>query len=206
MQALIEALKINNHSIFELLHMDFYVGEFLFFPRLAQWLGDTSQLSSERAEQIGILSALLFLSSKIHFKIAEQPHDATAVRYALQLPVLVGDLLYGRFIEYMTVHQLNPYMDKYIAYLKDFHSDMANGLRNGTLLEEQVAKKQLHSLAKQTAFLVGKESGAEINGLQLRASAYAEQQWSQLYKQKITSLEALSALLQQTKKFQVTKC
>lgn len=193
---LVAALQIKQQSIFDLLTWDFYREEFVFFPQLAAALGETAQVAPNIARRIGMLSELIYLSSKIHFMVANGTEKGIDSQRQIQLSVLIGDLLYGRFIHMLVAMNMDGYLDEYIAYLKLFNSMMANTLRNDEQQVISLEREQLLLLALKTAdlFMLASNHIASLNQLQELAEQQVGQQWQHWHEQRITSLAEVEAL------------
>ena len=96
------ALRVKDVTIFDLVEQEFYDGEFIFFSRLAAYLSKLAAIPAEDGQEIGVLSELMYLSSKMHVSLQTENESAQGLRTGLQMPVLLGDLLYGRFISALT--------------------------------------------------------------------------------------------------------
>ena len=64
------ALRVKDVTIFDLVDQEFYYGEFIFFSRLAAHLSRVAGISAEDGQEIGVLSELMYLSSKNSFFFA----------------------------------------------------------------------------------------------------------------------------------------
>ena len=196
----VEMIRIKQQSIFDLLDIPFYQEDFCFFPELALALGEAAGITAEQASKFGVLSEIIHLSSKIHLMIAEDTPTAQSERKQMQLPILVGDLLYGRFIHYLTVHDLEQYLPLYLQYLKDLNSHAANSLREGSVWQENKFAKQMEMLAAATAEIFVLVSGEEKRqALSAKATQMVVEKWPTWLEKKIMSLAELESIAETEK-------
>lgn len=196
----VEMVRINHQSVFDLLDMPFYQEDFCFFPELALALGEAAQATPEQASKIGILSEIIHLSSKIHLMIAEETPTVQAERQQMQLPILVGDLLYGRFIHYLTAHDLEQYLPLYLQYLKNLNSCAANSLREQTVWQENKFAHQTQMLAAVTAEVFALICGEEKQQLlAAKAEQMVAERLSTWMEKKIMSLAELQSIAETEK-------
>lgn len=184
------ALRVKDVTIFDLVEQEFYDGEFIFFSRLAAHLSKLAAIPEEDGQEIGVLSELMYLSSKMHVSLQTENESAQGLRTGLQMPVLLGDLLYGRFISALTEAKQDSLLPVYIAYMRQLSAGQVQG--NG-----QQDASYVRLLARKTAEAVALAAGMDDAG-QLTAAAedYWAEQWQRLQREKITTLAALEAVLQ----------
>lgn len=194
---LIPALRVKDVTIFDLLDQEFHYGEFIFFSRLANHLGKIVALSKKDAQDVGILSEIMYLSSKIHCSLVEQPETEQQLRAALQMPVLLGDLLYSRLIVHMTETGKTACLPVYLDYLRQFNQQRIDDLvqQKQTLHQEFYLVLLAQKTAAAIALLVGATATVQEN-LKIAAENYLREQWPLLYGEQITSLEALETRIQ----------
>lgn len=194
---LIPALRVKDTTIFDLLDQNFYYGEFIFFSRLAAHLGRIAEISAEDAQEVGVLSELIYLSSKIHFFLVEKAETEEQLRAELQMPVLIGDLLYGRFVVSLTETEKKDYLPIYVDYLKQFNRHRIDMLLEQMPMkdEEQYVKLLTKKTAEVIAALADRTSIHREN-LEIAAENYLEEQWALLYGEQITSLTVLEEKMQ----------
>ena len=196
----VEMIRINHQSVFDLLDIPFYQEDFVFFPKLALALGEDVEMTTEKASKIGVLSEIIHLSSKIHLMIAEDTPTVQKERQQMQLPILVGDLLYGRFINYLTVHNLEQYLPLYLQYLKNLNSNAANSLREQTAWQKDKFAHQVEMLAAMTVevfVLASAEERREL--LSAKAKQMVTEKLPAWVEKKIMSLAELESLAETEK-------
>lgn len=189
---LVPALKVKDITILDLVGQDFYYAEFVFFYRLADKLGKMAKISPEEAREIGFLSELIYLSSRIHFELKEQYKGESALRKDLQMPVLTGDLLYGRFVANITKLDKLVFLPDYMDYLKEFNAKQIDRLQDKEI--EKTAKYFTLLLAETTANIIAAVAGkTDSNAATLKQAAddFLEEEWKLFYEDKITSLTVL---------------
>ena len=179
---LAEALRVKGSSVFELVHHTFYERDFIFFARLTAHLSKITGCDEKDAMEFGKLSELLYLSSLLHFSLTEVTENTEQLRAEKQMPVLLGDLLYGRFITALTESGKSAYLPIYLAYLKHFNVDGVDAL------EGRIA----YTMAEVMALFT--KCAAET--LLAEANVYLRDHWEGLRGEKISSFAALEALLQ----------
>ena len=189
---LVPALKVKDTTILDLVGQDFCYAEFVFFYRLADKLGKMAEISPEEAEKVGFLSELIYLSSKIHFELKEEYEGESALRKDLQMPVLTGDLLYGRFVANITKLGKLDYLPDYMDYLKEFNAKQIDRLQDKET--KKTAKYFTLLLAETTANIIASIAGkkdSDLAALRQAADAFLEEEWKLFYEEKITSLAVL---------------
>lgn len=194
---LIPALRVKDVTLFDLLDQEFHYGEFAFFPRLAAHLGKIAGISASDAQDVGILSVLFYLSSKVHNDIMEQPGTQAQLQGALQMPVLLGDYLYSWFLLNMVECDKICCVPVYLSYLEQFNQQKIDTL----LLQdrEDSAQSGAQLMAQKTAeaiTVVAQGDARMQDTLETAADNFYQEQWSLLYGEKINSLEALEARIQ----------
>lgn len=190
------ALRVKDVTIFDLVNQEFYYGEFIFFSRLAAYLSKIAGISAEDGQEIGILSELMYLSSKIHFCLNETTNGEQSLRRGLQMPVLVGDLLYGRFIVCLTESGKKDLLPVYMEYLRAFNAEQVHVLRQN---EEKTGVSYISLLAEKTAeaiMLLADKSSVQLEQLKQVAENYFKEHWTSMQGAPITQLAALENALQ----------
>lgn len=186
------ALRVKDVTIFDLVEQEFYYGEFIFFSRLAAHLSKLAAISAEDGQEIGVLSELMYLSSKMHVSLRTKNDTEQALRAGLQMPVLLGDLLYGRFILALTEAEKNSLLPVYIAYMRQFSARQAQASKTR---DDFYIRLLVQKTAEAVAIVAGMDSAGQSR-LESAAGDYWTEQWEQLQGGKITTLAALEAALQ----------
>ena len=193
MRNLAEALRVKDSSVFELVHHTFYERDFLYFAHLAAHLGKMTGCDEKDAMEFGKLSELLYLSSLLHFSLTEVTENTAQLRAEKQMPVLLGDLLYGRFITTLTEYKKTAHLPIYLTYLKQFNADGVNALegRMAYTMDDAAA-----FLTAKTAEVMASFSGCAADSVLSEAHAYLCEHWERLKGEKVSTFAALEALLQ----------
>lgn len=190
------ALRVKDVTIFDLVDQEFYYGEFIFFSRLAAHLSRVAGISAEDGQEIGVLSELMYLSSKIHFSLQETVASEQELRAGLQMPVLIGDLLYGRFIVYLTEAGKKDLLPVYMEYLRTFNAEQVRALQKK---QETPGASYICLLAEKTADAVvslADKRSVQAGQLRLVAENYFKEQWTNMQGAPITQLAVLENALQ----------
>ena len=188
---LVPALRVKDVAIFDLLEQEFHYGEFIFFSQLAAHLGRIANISAKDAKEVGLLSELIYLSSKIHFFVAEKTDERTQCS-ALQMPVLIGDLLYSRFVVFLSEFGKVAYLPIYLEYLRQFNQQRIEDLQKqqDTVHTEYIVRLLSQKTAAVVASIAG-GNGEMQNTLQTAAENFWQEQWALLYGKRVTSLADL---------------
>ena len=183
----LEIFKLKNNDFFGLLAIDFYLKEFLFFPRLMNLLASRNNLNDSKARNLGIVSTLVYLSAKIHYSVKD--NKKTTFAADMQFPILLGDLLYGKVIEVLLSGENSDCLNDYLHYLQELNAAVVDHL-NGEVNEEALAELRYVKLALLSADLLGVKDEEELEWVKNSAKAFA----AGLKKENISSaLEQLKA-------------
>lgn len=193
MRNLAMAMQVKDSSIFDLLHHTFYERDFIFFAHLAVQLGNLTGCSEKEALEFGELSELLYLSSLLHFSLTEHTETTEQLRAEKQMPVLLGDLLYGRFISALIKNKKTVCLPIYFSYLKQFNADGVEHLegRKAYAMGDAIVL-----LTKKTAEAMAVFAGVEKDAVTAEAERYLETHWELLQGEKVSTYAALESLLQ----------
>ena len=162
--------KLKNNDFFGLLNMDFYLKEFIFFPRLMSLLADRNNLDDSKAQNLGIVSTLVYLSAKIHYSVSEDNNDQFAS--STQFPILLGDLLYGKVIEVLMSSSCSSFLQDYLRYLQKLNATVVDHL-NGDVSEEILNDLRFNELARLSAELLGIREEQELDLVKNLANAFS---------------------------------
>ena len=166
----LEIFKLKNNDFFGLLAIDFYLKEFLFFPRLMNLLASRNNLNDSKARNLGIVSTLVYLSAKIHYSVNDDKKTTFAAD--MQFPILLGDLLYGKVIEVLLSGENNDCLNDYPHYLQELNAAVVDHL-NGEVNEEVLAELRYVKLALLSADLLGVKDEEELEWVKNSAKAFA---------------------------------
>ena len=164
-----DIFKLKNNDFFGLLDIKFYLKEFLFFPEFLTFLASRHNLDDNKAQNLGIVSTLVYLSAKIHFSVHdENEHYASS----MQFPILLGDLLYGKVIETLMSSPYSDYLKDYLAYLQKLNAAVIDYL-NGKISKDTLDDWRFSKLALLSAALLGVEDEQELALAAELANAFA---------------------------------
>lgn len=195
MRDLAEAMRVNNSSVFELTDHTFYERDFVFFADLMSYLAKLTGCDEKNAMESAKLSQLLYLSSLLHFSLTEKTETTEQLRNEKQMPVLLGDLLYGRFISTLTETGKNVYLPNYLAYLKQFNRCCIEDLEGRFSFGMTQAASML---MEQSARVMAAFAGTEPIATLYEAELFFAEEWNPRKGDKISSMEELDALLERT--------
>lgn len=150
-----EIFALRNNDFFTLLDMDFYLQDFLFFIQEAKFFAEIEHLSMDKAEHLGLISTLVYLSAKIHFAIDNDDEENFPGK--MQFPILLGDLLYGKVIEILSAGSYSEYIDDYLDYLQGLNAKEVDYFAEKCAIEA-VEEIQFAELAVLTARLLGSKN------------------------------------------------
>ena len=193
MHTFADALRVKDGSIFDLLHHSFVERDFVFFAHLTTYLKNVTGCTEEDAMVFAKLSELLYLSSLLHFSVAEQTETTEALRAEKQMPVLLGDLLYGKFISALIEHGKSTCLPTYLVYLKQFNVCGVDA-QEGRMQYSMDNAVQL--LTEKTAEAMALFSGCQVEPVVQEANAYFSKQWMSSSRETVTTLDALKTLLE----------
>lgn len=194
MQGIIPALQIKDTTIFDLLWVEFHIGEFLFFPRLAEYLGEIAAIPLEDAKEIGAISELVYLYAKLHHSVTEEKPTASLFCGEVQMPILLGDLFLGRFYRTLAECGKEACLPFYLEYMKRINQKAVDKLQRRENKETDWYYRDL--LVEYTADVTGMLANRESQTLRQAAANFLQDQWSVLYGECIDNLDTLKQQLQ----------
>ena len=165
-----DIFKLKNNDFFGLLDIDFYLKEFLFFPELLTFLASRHNLDDNKAQNLGIVSTLVYLSAKIHFSVHDDKKDYFAS--SMQFPILLGDLLYGKVIEVLMSGSCSDYLKDYLHYLQSLNAAVVDYL-SGKISKDNLDDWRFPKLALLSANLLGINDGQELALIENLADDFA---------------------------------
>ena len=197
MQNLIPTLRVKVVTIFDLLDQEFHYGEFIFFPRLAAYLGRIAAISMKDAQEIGQISELVYLYAKIHVSVKERALEDPEFCSSVQMPVLLGDLFLGRFYRMLAEYQKEDCLPVYLEYMGQLSGHEVDRLQVHKKAEadDYYITLLVQKVADAIAILAGENAPAKEN-LQNAAANYLQEQWALLYGERIGSVAELEEKLQ----------
>ena len=142
-------LATRGGTILDSVNLPFNGSEFTFFYRLLQFWAQDDQERQEALYEVAFLSTLVYLSTKIHFSISEEPVTEEQTRGELQFPILAGDLLYSCFFAEIIQGEFMPHLEKYTDYLAEFNAELVDYLQQKRPMAEFLPA-QLAELARLT--------------------------------------------------------
>lgn len=197
MQNLIPTLRVKDATIFDLLDQEFYCGEFIFFPRLASFLGKIAAISMKDAQEIGQISELVYLYTKSHVSVQEKALEEPGFRSKVQMPVLIGDLFLGRFYRMLAEYEKEDCLPIYLDYMKQMSAHEVDQLELYPTAEpdEYYLKLLVEKVADAIAVLAGDSFSGQEN-LRTAAENFWQEQWPLVWGERIRSLSELEEKLQ----------
>ncbi len=196
LQNLIPALRVKDVTIFDLLDQEFHYGEFVFFPKLAAYLGRIASIPVRDAKEIGRISELVYLYAKIHRSVKEGTLEVAGFRSAVQMPILLGDLFLGRFYRTLAECGKENCLPVYLDYMKQLNSCAIDELETASVESDHIDLVLLvQKVAEAIAVLAG-EAVSDVENLKVAAENYLREQWAQMYGDSICSLTELESKLQ----------
>lgn len=193
MQTFADALQVKDSSVFDLLHHTFYERDFIFFMQLAAHLGRITGYDEKDSLIFGKLSELLYLSSLLHVSMTEDTETTVQLRAEKQMPVLLGDLLYGRFVSALVESKKMNYLQIYLDYLRQFNANGVDSLEGRTTYTMEHA---VQLLTEKTAEVMALSAGMETTILIAEARSYFHAYWDALRGKTVNTMEGLERLLQ----------
>ena len=108
------------------------------------------------------------------------------------MPVLIGDLLYSRFVVFLSEFGKVAYLPIYLEYLRQFNQQRIDELQK----QQDTAHTEyfVRLLSQKTAAVVTSVAGGNSelqNTLKTAAENFLQEQWALLYGKRVTSLADL---------------
>lgn len=124
-----------------LIEKNFSKDDLAFYPQLTLMAALDGNKIDETVRTIGILNLMMYISTEIHNKVPIKPVKGKDFYSEIQLPILVGDLLYSKLFNILCKHNLTEYIQDFINYIEPFNIAWINYLENKLSLEELCSKK-----------------------------------------------------------------
>lgn len=115
------------------------------------------------------------------------------LRAEKQMPVLLGDLLYGRFVSALVESKKMNYLQIYLDYLRQFNANGVDSLEGRTTYTMEHA---VQLLTEKTAEVMALSAGIENTVLIAEARSYFHAYWDALRGKTVNTMEGLERLLQ----------
>jgi hypothetical protein len=128
-------LKIRSGISIDILHSKFSKLDMTFFPLLSLIAGQGSKGITNKNRTLAVVSQIVFLSTEIHNQIPESTEKSQFAKQ-VQLPILVGDLLYSRFYEILCKNDCIEYLDYFLDYLSNLNLKWVDYLDQKIEIEE----------------------------------------------------------------------
>jgi len=123
-----QIFKLKNNDFFSLLNIKFYAEEISFFSKIALFFAETNNVDRKKAIEFGLISSLVYMSTKIHYTIdCEKDENFLG---GMQFPILLGDLLYGKIIESISLSSSPEVLKDYLHYLQTTNAAIVDYLDN----------------------------------------------------------------------------
>lgn len=193
---LLSNLQVKDLYFQELLNLPVYEGDLLFYGNLAGALGEYSGAEKQHVTEIGLLSELIYLYSLLHYNVAEVSGEEIGFRQSLQMPVLLGDLLLGRFYEAMAECGKDDCLDLYVSYIRDFSAHQMDDMDAGKTPKTEMPSFVM-DMALTTAYSVAKYSEKTPEECVAYAKNFTNENWQKMRGSRITDAQQAALLLQE---------
>ena len=194
---LLSNLTVKDLYFSQLLQLPVYERDLTFYTNLADALGKESEAAYTDTQQIGLLSELIYLYSLLHFSVEEVTGEDVSFRTSLQMPVLLGDLLLGRFYEAMAECNKEDCLDYYVNYIRDFSAKQIDAIDAGVPTDASIPHF-VFDMAEVTVQSVLKYSkNTDEAALRSMAEQYVANHWVQDKGMPVTTAEQAEALLKE---------
>jgi hypothetical protein len=157
-------LKIKSGISIDIIGKNFSNSDMLFFPQLILLASYGPKGINKKTRTLAVVSQIMYLSTEIHNQIPEKT-KVSNFKSKVQLPILVGDLLYSRFYEILCIEDCIEFFDDFIEYISQLNLNWINYLNNEISLED-ICASWYGELAGIVMELAAKTSG--LNGYWLK--------------------------------------
>lgn len=127
-------LKIKSGVSLDILNVNFSKLDMLFIPQLILLVSQNGKGFNNKTRTLAVVSQIMYLSTEIHNQIPE--NEDTSFRENIQLPILVGDLLYSKFFEILCTEDSIEYLDYFVEYVSQLNENWVEFLDNKISLED----------------------------------------------------------------------
>jgi len=150
-------LKIKSGDSTDILNRNFSKIDMTFFPYLTLLAAQGPKGINKKIRTLAVTTQIMYLSTKIHNKI---PEDTLEIEFTkqVQLPILVGDLLYSRFYEILCTEDCIEYLNYYVEYISQLNLKWVDYLQKKVTIEE-ITANWYGELASLVMELTAKASG-----------------------------------------------
>lgn len=128
-------LKIKSGMSTDILDTNFSKIDMTFYPYLALLATQGPKGITKKARTLAVVSQIMYLSTEVHNQIPEDCIDEHFSK-RIQLPILVGDLLYSRFYEVLCAEDCIEYLDYYVEYISQLNLKWVDYLQGKISIEE----------------------------------------------------------------------
>ncbi|MEG6617597.1 polyprenyl synthetase family protein [Peptococcaceae bacterium 1198_IL3148] len=91
-------------------HLEFSRLDSIIRPALTILVGKMFSFEKNKLVTLASILQLIYMSSQIHANVTESNQEVNDVRDGCQLPVLVGDYLFGKFFTHLSDHDMLEYL------------------------------------------------------------------------------------------------
>lgn len=150
-------LKIKSGISTDILNTSFSKLDMTLYPYLALLAAQGSKGITKKNRTLAVASQIIFMSTEIHNRIPES-HNGHQFAKQIQLPILVGDLLYSRFYEILCTEDCIEYLECYLEYISQLNIKWVDYLQQKSTIEE-ISANWYGELASLVMELNAKASG-----------------------------------------------
>lgn len=136
-----------------LIEKDFSKDDLAFYPRLTLIAALGANKMDETVKIIGTLNLIMYISTEFHNNVPIKPVEEETFNQKIQVPILVGDLLYSKIFNILCKHELTAFIQDFINYIEPFNLAWINYLEN-KISKEELCSKKFGELGR-TAMLTG---------------------------------------------------
>ncbi|KJS88651.1 MAG: hypothetical protein JM58_00520 [Peptococcaceae bacterium BICA1-8] len=150
-------LKLKSGMSTDILDISFSKLDMTFYPYLALLGSQGPKGITKKIRTLAVFSQIMYLSTEIHNRI---PEDSTNLEFTnkVQLPILVGDLLYSKFYEILCTEDCFEYLDYYTEYVTQLNLNWIDYLQHKVSIED-ISSCWYGELASMIMELTARTSG-----------------------------------------------
>jgi len=150
-------LKIKSGMSTDILNKSFSKLDMTFYPYLALVASQGPKGITKKIRTLAVFSQVMYLSTEIHNQI---PEDSPNKEFTnkVQLPILVGDLLYSKFYEILCTEDCFEFLDYYTEYVSQLNLKWIDYLNHKASIED-ISSCWYGELAGMIMELTAKTSG-----------------------------------------------
>ncbi|MGI6226561.1 MAG: hypothetical protein ACOYJ1_09925 [Peptococcales bacterium] len=128
-------IRIKSGMSTDILDTNFSKLDMTFYPLLALLAAQGPKGITKKNRTLAVASQIIYLSTEIHNQIPEDCSDNYFTKQ-VQLPILVGDLLYSRFYEVLCAEDCIEFLDYYVDYISNLNIKWVDYLQNKISIED----------------------------------------------------------------------